>query len=197
MLAYERQYFGDLTLKNATIRKRFKHGWAKGIPTISLQEWRIEPVKIIRYDQYLFAQSDFMEKSIIFHKKATYAVSKERLTEVLLHEMIHAYEALLRINFNNIPEGENVVQYLMGYLTLKIYDSLGAKFKTIFEFISDSRFWVDGHSILFVLKSFDLDIRLKRPLGTILGYERDDYLDIREDTNLESLLSQLREEVWK
>ena len=40
-----------------------------------------------------------------------------------------------------------------------------------------SSLWADdGHSILFALKSFDLDFRLNKPLGTIFSYGRRDWL---------------------
>lgn len=86
---------------------------------------------------------------------------------VILHEMIHAYEFLL----DELPVEHDVI-----YWTL--YQDLKSKIHNIDDIITkcvplliDEHKELEGyHDVLFLLKSLDLDIRMLYPLGTVFSY---------------------------
>lgn len=92
---------------------------------------------------------------------------------VLLHEMIHFYESAV----NEFP------LYFHDALLWSLYSDLKGKIPELDAIITDnahilieSTLYTDGglHDILFLLKSFDLDIRNGYPLGSVFGYGRED-----------------------
>lgn len=92
---------------------------------------------------------------------------------VLLHEMIHFYESAV----NEFP------LYFHDALLWSLYSDLKGKIPKLDAIITDnahilieSTLYTDGglHDILFLLKSFDLDIRNGYPLGSVFGYGRED-----------------------
>ena len=89
----------------------------------------------------------------------------------LLHEMIHAYESELQLSGYNHPR-----ELVLLHLYKKLIKRLGEK-KTneIIKIASQSIFWQASHSILFTLKTIDLDLRLKLPLGSIFAYGKTDW----------------------
>lgn len=94
-----------------------------------------------------------------------------RKDETILHEMIHVYEALI----NEQP------MYMHDMLLWALYTSLKKRIHKLDDIISShahllngSTLYLEGglHDILFLLKSFDLDIRMGYHLGTVFGYGR-------------------------
>ena len=92
---------------------------------------------------------------------------------VILHEMIHLHETVI----NEQP------LYFHDTLLWALYADLKKKIPKLDEIISDhahvlnewALYRVGGlHDILFLLKSFDLDIRRGYPLGTVFAYGRDE-----------------------
>ncbi|MDO5785819.1 MAG: hypothetical protein Q4P20_12230 [Eubacteriales bacterium] len=92
---------------------------------------------------------------------------------VLLHEMIHFYESAV----NELP------LYFHDALLWSLYSDLKGKIPKLDAIITDnahilieSTLYTDGglHDILFLLKSFDLDIRNGYPLGSVFGYGREE-----------------------
>jgi hypothetical protein len=82
---------------------------------------------------------------------------------VLLHEMIHAFEWMLS------QECETYKQFLL----IELYRKLVPKIPNLDKLIlidMHSEFRV--HSLLFMFKSLDLDLRLKKTLGYIYDYGR-------------------------
>lgn len=99
------------------------------------------------------------------------SVSKDEL--VILHEMIHVYEAILE---------EIVDQHYHDIITIALYNDLSKKIPDLenrivahSHTITNNEVMLIGgrHGILFFLKSLDLDIRLNLKLGSIMGYGRD------------------------
>lgn len=96
----------------------------------------------------------------------------------ILHEMIHLHEFVI----NDLP------MYYHDMLYWALYQNLRKKIDGLDDVISDhahivtqSGLYSQGglHDILFLLKSFDLDIRQGYPLGTVFGYGRiDDFKNI-------------------
>ncbi len=90
---------------------------------------------------------------------------------ILLHEMIHAYEVELR------KKSECHRQYIIIRLTEKLLPKINDLIKIIsFDHRPDQRIQDEQlliHNPLFILKSLELDITLKQPIGTIFGYEKE------------------------
>lgn len=85
----------------------------------------------------------------------------------ILHEMINAYESVL----DELPIEHDIV-FLVLYQALKNQiPKLDEIIKKCAPLLIDTNGDFCGyHDILFLLKSFDLDIRMKYPLGTVLSY---------------------------
>jgi hypothetical protein len=99
----------------------------------------------------------------------------DHLTETIVHEMIHAYIAKLQPYGYDYP----LFLYLHGLLSKK----LGAKkFKRVFTAFTHVHQVQDAcgnelaHSPLFWLKSVELDLRLRRPLGTVAAYGKEELM---------------------
>jgi len=179
-LTYEERYFKDMTLEAKEIQNLFmcyqksdKGKWVKRsfgeIPSVSLAAWIIVERRIRGRDGYC------NPKNLEIVIKKGESEKEQRIT--LLHEMIHALENELAW-----AGGCNEVmrEILILYLYRKIVKRLGSK-KTdiLIQKLTPSSFWYNvagsGHSILFTLKSLDLDIRLHLPYGSIFAYGRIEY----------------------
>jgi len=91
----------------------------------------------------------------------------------LLHEMIHLYEHVI----NELP------MYFHDMLVMSLYMRLRDKIMGLDEAIMEHSHLLVGwsiaryggvHDVLFLLKSFDLDIKHGYELGTVFGYGRTD-----------------------
>ena len=103
----------------------------------------------------------------------TITVEPDADDSTILHEMIHLHEFLI----NDQP------MYFHDMLYWALYRDLKDKIPKLDEIITghahlltESSLFNQGglHDILFLLKSFDLDIRMGYPLGTVFGYGRID-----------------------
>lgn len=92
---------------------------------------------------------------------------------VILHEMIHLHESVV----NTLP------LYYHDMLYWALYQDLREKIEGLDNAITQHANLLNEwhlhttgglHDILFLLKSFDLDIRKEYPFGTIFGYGRVD-----------------------
>ena len=82
----------------------------------------------------------------------------------LLHEMIHAYDSVLYKTFSAHRD----------YVVLKLYEKLRITIPDLLQLITiDLHTGNITHSLLFMLKSLDLDLRLDKPLGTVYSYGRE------------------------
>lgn len=87
---------------------------------------------------------------------------------ILLHEMIHVYESML-----------SDYKIEQEYLIVKLYQKLLPKIPNLIEIIEvdinkDNR----EHTVFFLLKSLDIDLELKLPIGSIYGYGREELYKI-------------------
>lgn len=81
----------------------------------------------------------------------------------ILHEMIHAYESMLSETHRQ-------------YVTIRLYDKLSKKFPHLLDWLNaDSHEYAKVHSVLFFLKSIDLDDRLGKEPGSVYGYDRQEW----------------------
>lgn len=92
--------------------------------------------------------------------------------KTILHEMIHLHEFVI----NDLP------LYYHDMVYWSLYKDLRNKIPKLDEIITghthlltSSILYSSGglHDVLFMLKSIDLDIRMKYPLGTVFAYGRD------------------------
>ena len=92
---------------------------------------------------------------------------------ILLHEMIHLFEFMI----NDLPLHYHDMLYWA------IYQDLRKKIEGLDDAITQHAHALDSmtlynkgglHDILFLLKSFDLDLRQGYPFGTVFGYRRMD-----------------------
>ena len=112
------------------------------------------------------------------HQDQILCVTPDNLNRrTVLHEMIHMHEDVI----NELP------MYFHDMVYWALYSDLRKRIVNLDDIISghahlltgSSIYYTGGlHDILFLLKSFDLDIRMGEPLGTVFGYGRtDDFKD--------------------
>jgi len=86
------------------------------------------------------------------------AADEDTLNVTLLHEMIHAYEFML-------PE------IYRQYVAVRLFQKLEPLIPDLMDLINaDIQSEVREHSVLFMLKALDLDLRLNKPPGTVYSY---------------------------
>lgn len=105
----------------------------------------------------------------------TFSVLPEAIDNgnTVLHEMIHLHEYVI----NDLP------MFFHDMVFWALYSKLKTHIPKLDEIVTDHAHVLTGatlhatggtHDILFLLKSFDLDIRMGYPLGTIFSYGRED-----------------------
>lgn len=124
---------------------------------------------------------------VFSHADQTLTVTPKALENesTILHEMIHLHEFVI----NDLP------MYFHDMVYWALYKDLEKKIPKLDDIITDHAHILTGstlyssgglHDILFLLKSFDLDIRMRYPLGTVFAYGRDEelkaYSYIKENT---------------
>lgn len=104
-------------------------------------------------------------------EKKILCASPDAADSTILHEMIHLHEFVI----NQLP------MYWHDTLYWALYKNLRDKIPELDNIITghahllnESVLYKQGglHDILFLLKSFDLDIKMRYPLGTVLAYGR-------------------------
>jgi hypothetical protein len=176
IFAYEKLYFEDMTFKPDSIC----HGFLCTCEQDKSGNWIEVPYDlgfdllhtkcIVKIEsQGCFGQYDPKEHII------TISPEQQNNVQVIVHEMIHAYEdTLLRLGKTS-PLHLN----LRDILTFSFYNNLTNKTKDLNDKIKDHAhiFTQEDisdtggyHSILFFLKSLDLDLRLGLKPGTVCGY---------------------------
>ena len=115
--------------------------------------------------------TDFLEQTITITSEAFEDDS------VILHELIHVHECVI----NELP------LFYHDMILWALYGDLKEKIPNLDRIITDqshllredSLYKQGGlHDILFLLKSFDLDLRMGYPLGKVFGYGRKEELEI-------------------
>jgi len=177
MMEYEEAFFEDFTLKPDSILHDFlcyetkdaSGNWfkyAEDQPDTSLFCYETPyDIKIADLDGVV---------SICNTESRTITIDPEYVDDkkVILHEMIHAYIGQF--------EGDQFSVFLE-CLLLRLYNELKTKISDLegriinhAHTIRQEDFYDHGsHGLLFLLKSFDLDLRLSLPLGSVCSYGRD------------------------
>ena len=173
---YDKAYFGDMRFEkgsvaggilldannNAYKKKESDEFWADPF-NISLNKYtfRVRHIK----DESTAAEVNAKTKVVTIDPREAEDMN------VILHEMIHAYEWELDL-ISLLPFWET--------LLVRLYDSLKGKTKNLDNLIMAYADYENQyvfttnhygiHGILFFLKSLDLDLRLGWPIGTVMGY---------------------------
>ena len=145
-------------------------------------EWiddAIDPPDELNYFSYTFFhfKVEPLEgcDGVFSHADRTLTVTPEALENdsTILHEMIHLHEFVI----NDLP------MYFHDMVYWALYKDLKKKIPELDDIITGHAHLLTGstiyssgglHDILFLLKSFDLDIRMDYPLGTVFAYGRAD-----------------------
>lgn len=168
----ESKYFKDLTLKQfdeseiSAVTLDDGSQAFSDLPKVSiLGKYRIDIAKPPKSEPAV-AICDW-DKKVITLFRGRYEKHKEI---TLLHEMVHAYD-------HELVRYQTWRDYLLIYLYNKISDKLGKKrMHSILTLESHPGFCENmAHNLLFVLKSLDLDLMLKKKLGTVFAYGRAKY----------------------
>ena len=159
---FENKYFKDLTLQifDEDLNKyQIKHDNAWEEVQDSLQDQMILTIE----DRWIFKINDDIEADgQCDFKRRTIEIKQKYKDDVptILHEMIHAYEFMLPEHYRQL-------------LIIFLFKKLNQKVTNLVKYIKkDSHSLLRVRSPLFLLKSIDLDIRLKKPLGTVYAYDR-------------------------
>ena len=135
-----------------------------------------EELEYFDYSAYYFKVEELPDCDAYYdNAEKLLCVSPESLSSdsTVLHEMIHLHECLI----NELP------LYFHDMLCWALYKDLKEKTPKLDEIITrhahiltGSSLYAEGglHDVLFLLKSFDLDIREGYPLGTVFSYGKDD-----------------------
>lgn len=149
-------YIEELTCYDALVDGKWE-SISGDLPFVDVDDWRLVVVDDNGdYDGRCSPQKKLIE------------VTKSYATDdiVLLHELIHAYESRLA----GIA-GETYTQYV----AIRLFDQLNSRIPGLISKMTlDVHRYNVVHTPLFLLKSFDLDLRCGLPLGTVYMYERKD-----------------------
>lgn len=174
MAALEEKYFQDFTFQNKSLLSKIAGVvYADGTSSEdddftlfhNLDKWLV----VYAEGKYKFANVNYEGEC---RSKTQTIVVKPGLSKVeerntILHEMIHAHEYLL---------GERLRQFFILFLYDKLLKKLGHA-KLWRKIYLDGHIYakVDQHPPLFLLKSLELDLATRQPLGTIFVYGRKEY----------------------
>jgi hypothetical protein len=180
---YEDLYFEDMTFKADSIGYDFMRYEIQDDSKNWLETYDDLPF-YPSISSYRFEVSERGGIAAYYSEKYTIFVHPDYKDnrEIILHQMIHAYEDLL------LRDGEYSYWRHLAHdiLLFCLHNKLKTKItnlnKKIIEyghFLTQERITTDGgfHGILFFLKSLDLDLRLGMKLGTVCGYGRDEFLN--------------------
>lgn len=187
----QEKHFQDMRLeKGSIVEKYIWLSYTDGHSEYSLpEEWQQQ----LDANNYTYTIGQLREnisgETNNLTRTVTIAPQYENDNTVLLHELIHVFEALYNCkeSFYN-PYGEkvdaSVYPFIRDALLLALYNDLKVKIPDLDNRILAHANIYSGinianeggnHDILFLLKSLDLDLRLGYKLGTVCGYGREEF----------------------
>jgi hypothetical protein len=163
---YEEEYFSDLRLIDYK-DELFAVKIFNGQKFIDSFEGEDILYKLTIGDGWRFKLVDYDDETCggltSYTEKLVEISNKYNNKDTLLHEMIHLYELILKS------------YQLDDFVLLKLYDELLPKIKNLNKLMNlDKHIAFKEHSLLFILKSIKLDLKLGYNLGTIYAYGRED-----------------------
>ena len=174
---FESKYFSDLCLTSPRVLKNLlqyevqdhEGGWITGSDAVQvgIDGWIL---RYRRFPENTLGQCNWKTKTLAIRTE----LPESERTATLLHEMIHVYEYQLS-------------QVIREWLLLDLYKQLSkrispAKLDWYLKTGSHVMVSVSQHSLLFLLKSLDIDLRRKWEPGTCFGYGRSTTLNSRPAT---------------
>lgn len=133
-----------------------------------------EEVELFTYDNYKF-RVEVLEDADGYYQndEKVLCIDSDSLNcdSVILHEMIHLHESVVN----------ELSLYFHDALVFALYWSLRGKIDNLDDLIMRHAHVMNGadisilggtHDILFLLKSFDLDLKMGYELGTVFGYDK-------------------------
>ena len=191
------KYFEDMQLLQGSIVEKYL--WLKG-STKGLEEQRIYELPdcwgyLLNANNYRFSVGELQEGvagiTLTSERTVTISPAYEDNDDILLHEMIHVFEALYdyegkedeyKIHSPVYGLIENsIYPFMRDVLFISLYNDVKKKIPELDDLILWHTNIHDGinitemggnHDVLFLLKSLDLDLRLGYKLGTICSYGR-------------------------
>jgi hypothetical protein len=155
MMSYADIYFRDLAVDTKQIAKII------GDVDFDISKWTIKYKKNLK----ACGECHLKRKCILINPEQ--ANSEVKLT--VLHEMIHAFNSMLFDKYDKYKE------FFLIYFYNKLMKKIGKKkLHRIINLYLDWDLTVKDHSLLFLLKSLELDLRMNKPLGTVMAYGRHD-----------------------
>lgn len=160
-------YFDDLTLQEDSI-------------TSTIFETNVEYPLQTFYNNLIVRVREFGDSNLLAYYDSQYhtvTVSPKAKTEeyCILHEMIHMFDK----HYDYLNGLRDAVAWRLYYhlqkkikeLDKAILDFTKIKsLKSINRCPENPSVYKGGHDTLFLLKSFDLDMKMNYPFGTVLGY---------------------------
>ena len=160
-------YFDDLTLQ-------------KDSCTYTIFETNAEPYLQTFFDNLIVCVREFGDPNLLACYDSNYhtvTVSPKVQTEeyCILHEMIHMFDK----RFDSTSGLREAVAWRLYY---HLQEKINGLDEAILDFTKirslasinrcpeNPRVFQGGHDTLFLLKSFDLDMKMDYPFGTVLGY---------------------------
>jgi len=174
-LAFENTYFQDMTLKKfeGNLSQEFcvntetGEGFETSDGRLEQMTWSLQ---IENWTFCVVADGSFgeeVEGRCNFETKTISIVENQKTSEsTLLHEMIHAYEFVLR---------EEAFLDYKDIVLIDLYSRLYKKIPGLKKHLQENMHVGNRvHSSLFMLKSIDLDMRMRYELGTVYAYGKVD-----------------------
>ena len=160
-------YFNDLTIQRDSI-------------TYTMYETNVDNLSQTFYNNLIVRVREIGDPDLLAYYDSQYhivTVSPKAKTEeyCILHEMIHMFDK----QYDYLVGLRDAVAWRLYYDLQKKINGLD---KAILDFTKikslmsinrcpeNPRVFKGGHDTLFLLKSFDLDMKMNYPFGTVLGY---------------------------
>lgn len=174
ILTYEAEYFNDMLLKTPETAKYIEAFDAKGEQINLFYDFDLS----LDAQKYTFHVSN-LDNCAGIHDSSNNSITIDSAyledKEVILHEMVHAYENILETcGFPFIKE--LIFLELYKYLQQQNID-IDGRILAHTNMLSGIDISERGgkHGVFFLLKTLELDIKCNLPLGTICGYDREQY----------------------
>jgi hypothetical protein len=172
--SYEEMYFKDMRFELKELKDRyFKYQMEFEGKLETVYDDPAATRSLSLLDEYVFYHKEIEGRNLAGicddEKREIWVDSKNVTTEedlklTLLHEMIHGYESLLFFGYQQI---------LVLFLYDKLQKRIGKKrLDRMIRFDQNSVMW--KHTLLFSLKSLNIDLARRLPLGTVYSYGRED-----------------------
>lgn len=166
--------FSDMLFEPDSLTGKFIAVQEKGINDDEWQDTfmdRPDQLEYFTYNWFVFEVEDIDSSGLFSPLEYKLAIAPECIDrdDVILHEMIHLHESVI----DGLPTyfHDAVLYCLYRDLRGKIPD-IDDRIEAHGHILNESNLSKIGgeHDILFLLKSFDLDLRMGYPLGTVFGY---------------------------